>query len=108
LPVKSFKYALLLADSIQIQAYAHRIKYAKRMWNIMELGSSEMRRTPRIDVIIKMKDSVTKEMKNFKEMQKEYLALEIRSRKEIVSPCYPLCPGEMCGIRCEGSLLPKK
>jgi len=74
----------------------------------MELGSSEMRRTPRIDVIIKMKDSVTKEMKNFKEMQKEYLALEIRSRKEIVAPCYPLCPGEMCGIRCEGSLLPKK
>ena len=37
LPVDSFKYALELADSIQIQVNAYHIKYAKLIFNIIQL-----------------------------------------------------------------------
>ena len=37
LPVDSFKYALELADSIQIQVNAYHLKYAKLIFNIIQL-----------------------------------------------------------------------
>ena len=38
LPVNSFKYAIELADQIQIQVNANNLKYAKSIFNLIELA----------------------------------------------------------------------
>jgi hypothetical protein len=46
LPVKSFRYALALADVIQIQANAAFLKHARVMNNIIQLASFDPLKTP--------------------------------------------------------------
>ena len=44
LPVAIFRYALRLADSIQIQVYAINLKYAKTIYNMMQLASLDLKK----------------------------------------------------------------
>jgi hypothetical protein len=46
LPVKSFRYALALADVIQIQANAAFLKHARVMRNIVQLASFDPHQMP--------------------------------------------------------------
>jgi hypothetical protein len=84
LPVQSFRYALRLADSIQIQVNLFLWKEPVIFFNIMQFAQVDMSKKLQLDLIVSLKNPITPfQLETFDAANQKLLQLRLPVRKYI-------------------------